>query len=416
MSGPTTAVSRCIVHLVDYRPKKIKVPEHRLGYCELRVENPKTKLDVRIRADSADYRPGQAATVVAEVKDSAGQSVSDAEVTLYAVDEGILSLTGEATPDPRGFFFRPRPLSVQCGLTLPSLLPEDPERLVFANKGYLVGGGGRERLRKDFLPCAFWQAALVTDAGGQVTARFTAPDSLTRYRVIAVAHTRQSQFGSSQAHFEVNKPLMLEPALPRFANITNRILARAVVHNRTDESGQVEATLQLDDKASADVPAVGSAPFPLTPALSPRERENVAQRAQHAGAPSSNPTPQSAFPLPKGEGLGGGEAHQPARPPSVILTRKITVRARSSAPVEFPLVLVEPGTAQWIWTARFADAAKNSEPGTRNLCRSAIPFNPPFPSATSLRCCVRSTWPAPSPGRPTCWPVPTLNCSKAQAP
>ena len=108
---------------------------------------------------------------VVQVANSGGQPVAGAEVTLYAVDEGILSLTGYRTPDPIAAFFRRRALGVRTGLTLPSLMSEDPADRDFGNKGYLVGGGGIElrgdRLRENFAACAVWRAGLVTDAEGR---------------------------------------------------------------------------------------------------------------------------------------------------------------------------------------------------------------------------------------------------------
>ena len=130
------------------------------------------------------------------MRDANGKPVADAEVILYAVDEGVLSLTGYETPDPFAFFNQPRALGVQTSLTLPTLLKEDTDESDFANKGYLIGDGKGgppllNGLRKNFLACAFWNATLRTDAQGRVRAEFVAPDSLTRYRVIAVAATKQ---------------------------------------------------------------------------------------------------------------------------------------------------------------------------------------------------------------------------------
>ncbi len=49
---------------------------------------------MRVRADKADARPGDPIRVDVDVRDRAGQPAR-AEVTLYAVDEGVLSLTGQ---------------------------------------------------------------------------------------------------------------------------------------------------------------------------------------------------------------------------------------------------------------------------------------------------------------------------------
>ena len=294
--APNVFVSVTIVRGAADSPKKIKEPEYRVGFCQLKVESPQSHLSVAVQPAATNCLPGEALSVTATVTDAAGAPAPDAEITLWAVDEGILSLTDYAAPDPHPFFFAPRRLAVSSGVSLPNLLSEDPEHLEFRNKGYLIGGGGNERLRKNFLAVAFWHATLRTDRDGKVTAKFTAPDSLTRYRILAVAHTAKNQFGRGQSAFEVSKPLMLEPALPRFANITDRIQARAVVLNTTAQAGEVLVTLALDDKATAN-----------------------------SGA---------------------------------SLSRTVSISAHGSAIVEFPLTFTNTGPAKWTWRARFANDAR----------------------------------------------------------
>ena len=232
-------------------PRQFPQPEYRIGYCQLRVEQPEHRLDVSVTPSAREVRPGQPVSVKVAVLDHAARAVPDAEVTLYAVDEGVLSLTGYTTPDPFELFHRPLPLEVRTDISLPTLLPEDPELRSFQNKGHFIGGGGREAVRRNFQPMAFWSASLLTDAHGEISARFTAPDNLTRYRVIAVAHAGRTQFGSGTADFQVNKPLMLEPGLPRFAHVGDQLIARAVALNQTATAGEVEISLQLDALASA---------------------------------------------------------------------------------------------------------------------------------------------------------------------
>jgi uncharacterized protein YfaS (alpha-2-macroglobulin family) len=338
--APNVFVGVTLVRGSDDCPRKVKEPEFRSGYCQLAVVDPRSHLTlgVGVRAlgetsggtgetpapprtgGTTNFLPGQAVEAAVEIKDAGGLPVSGAEVTLYAVDEGILSLVNYAVPDPQTFFYAPRALAVQSGVSLLNLLPEDPEQLRFENKGYLGGGGGMEHLRKNFLACAFWNATLLTDSQGKLTARFTAPDSLTRYRVFAVAYTADSRFGNGQTTFRVSKPLQVEPALPRFANLTDHLLARAVVQNQTANAGQVVVTLQLDDKARPEGSAVAPA---------------------RSKARASRPRPASRS-LAHGESL-----------PLLIAT--VNVAANGSALVEFPLEMIEPGVAQWVWKARFAD-------------------------------------------------------------
>jgi len=174
----------------------------------------------------------------------ASRPVANAEVALFAVDEGILTLMGYKAPDPYAFFYNSLPLRVQTGLNLPDLFPEDASALSYSNKGFLVGGGGEEAassaLRKNFLGTAFWNADLRTGADGRAIAHFPAPDNLTRFRLVAVVNAGTDRFGNAESSFEVNKPLMLEPSLPNFATVGDRLIARAVLQNRSEVSGEAE--------------------------------------------------------------------------------------------------------------------------------------------------------------------------------
>jgi uncharacterized protein YfaS (alpha-2-macroglobulin family) len=291
--APNVFVSVMLLRGANESPRKIKTPEYRIGYCEVKVARPNDKLAVTVKANAPAAKPGEKVQLDAEVRDAAGQPVADSEIVLFAVDEGVLSLTGYKTPDPLAFFSQRRRLAVQTSLTLPTLLKEEAAESDFANKGYLIGdakGGppALEGLRKNFLACAFWNATLKTDNQGRVRAEFTAPDSLTRYRVIAVAASKKNQFGTGESAVEINKPVMIEASLPRFADFGDKLVLRAVVHNNTDVAGEADVELQLDGTAKA------------------------------------------------------GETK-----------RHITIPAKGSVPVDFPVELVATGHAQWRWSVRF---------------------------------------------------------------
>ena len=226
--APNVFVSVMVLRGAKESPRKIKAPEYRIGYCQLKVSRPREKLNVQVRTSAPAAKPGDKIAIDGTVRDFAGKPVADAEVTLYAVDEGVLSLTDYKTPDPLTFFNQLRRLGVLTSLTLPTMLREDSVESDFANKGYLIGDGkggpaALPGLRTNFIACAYWNGSLRTNAAGQVRAEFIAPDSLTRYRVIAIASTKASQIGAGESAFEISKPIMLEPALPRFGNVGDKI-------------------------------------------------------------------------------------------------------------------------------------------------------------------------------------------------
>ena len=253
--APNVFVSVVIIRGAEQSTRKFKTADFRYGVCRLHVVNPMTRLQVAVTPARPDVQPGQNVETEVRVLDVKGAPVADAEVTFWAADDGILALTGYERPQPNRIFDELIPLSIRTGLTLFDLLPEDPSDLTFANKGYLIGGGGTEgpglKLRHDFPGTACWFPALRTDSEGRVKTHFIAPDALTRYRLVAVVHAGDDRFGSAESAVAIRQPLMLLSALGPVANVGDEIIARAVIRNETGASGTAEIALELDGTAQA---------------------------------------------------------------------------------------------------------------------------------------------------------------------
>lgn len=321
--APNVFVSVTLLRGAADSPREIPVPEYRLGYCRLDVAEPDTQLKVAIKTDAEMYRPGAPVRAAIEVRASDAHPAAGAAVTVYAVDEGVLSLTGYDMPDPHAFFYNGEPLAVQTGLSLPSLLPEEPAEHWYQNKGYIIGGGGQEQVRQDFRACAFWAAGLTTDARGQVEVQFTAPDNLTRYRLMAVVHAGETRFGSAATRFGIDKPLMIEPALPPIARVGDRLRARATVFNRTDRSGAVDVTLRLDAHGAIE------------------------------GTPASSVAAQTTW------------------------TNRIALSPHSAAAVDAPVRFTEVGSAVWEWAARWATPTPGDD--DRDAVKTSVQVGYPTP-------------------------------------
>ncbi len=242
--APNAFVSILIVKGAKESAREHKEPQLRLGYCELIVENLRDKLAVNLEAPPS-CRPGDDLTLNGSVMLANGQPAAHAEVTLYAEDEGTLAVMGYETPHPMDYFYKPRNLAVDTGTSFETFISEDPEKQNFSNKGFFIGGGGdysklADLLRKNFAPCATWAPTLVTDANGKFTHTFKFPDTLTRYRLIAVAHQDAARFGHVESSIVVKKDLMLEAKTPRFANQADTFSAQVLVQNASTFTGTWE--------------------------------------------------------------------------------------------------------------------------------------------------------------------------------
>ncbi|MEJ7813371.1 MAG: alpha-2-macroglobulin family protein, partial [Gemmatimonadaceae bacterium] len=214
-------------------------PTIRVGYAELRVTPEVKRLAVSAEPLAAEYRPGDSARVKVQVKDGLG-APQRAEVTVWAVDEGVLALTGYSTPDPIGLLYEPRGLGLRLASTLASVAPQIPE----GEKGRREpgGGGGADRadiLRSRFKTTAFFLATVVTDAQGVAVATAKLPDNLTTFRVMAVAVTAGDRYGSGESKLLVTRPLVARAALPRFLRPGDEFEAGTVINQRAGGTPRV---------------------------------------------------------------------------------------------------------------------------------------------------------------------------------
>ncbi|HKO54476.1 MAG TPA: MG2 domain-containing protein, partial [Thermoanaerobaculia bacterium] len=152
-------------------------PAFRLGYTELKVEDASKRLKVDVKADRDEFRPAAKAKIDVTVKDVQAKPVRS-EVTLWAVDYGVLSLTGYQTPDVMPSVWIEKALQVATEDSREKIV----SRRVLTPKGADEGGGGGRDagpgvMRKDFRVLAFWLGSITTDKNGRAHSEVTLPES-----------------------------------------------------------------------------------------------------------------------------------------------------------------------------------------------------------------------------------------------
>ena len=235
-------------------------PAFRLGYAEFKVDDSRKKLDVRVTANRAEYRPASEARVNVEVRDAAGRG-TPSEVTLWAVDEGVLQLTGFNPPDVIASVYQHEPLQVMTSDSRERIV----SRRVLTPKGSTEGGGGgiAADLRRDFRVLAFWLGSLETGSNGRASTQVKLPESMTSYRIMAVAADAQSRFGSGRATIRVNRPVTLRPVLPRFLTPGDRAMIGAAVTNTLSRGGNATVTIESADPSRLRIDSARSTRVPV---------------------------------------------------------------------------------------------------------------------------------------------------------
>ncbi|WP_077924181.1 alpha-2-macroglobulin [Spirosoma sp. 209] len=89
--------------------------------------------------------------------------------------------------------------------------------------------------RRNFSETAFFFPKLQTDAQGRVLLSFTMPEALTRWRLLAFAHTPDLKTGSFERTVVTQKELMITGNLPRFLREGDTLRLTARINNLSDK-------------------------------------------------------------------------------------------------------------------------------------------------------------------------------------
>jgi alpha-2-macroglobulin len=134
-------------------------------------------------------------------------------------------------------------------------------------------------IRSDFRPLVFWLGSVTTDSSGRASTTVTLPDSLTTYRVMAVAGDESSRFGFGEREIRVTNPLSLLPSFPRFLSKGDRASFGAVVTNSGKYAGNAVVTIQTLDSAVVQFGSAVKTTLAIGPGKSERVRFEAVARA-----------------------------------------------------------------------------------------------------------------------------------------
>ncbi len=239
------------------------------GVTALNVNNATKKIDIKIEADKKSYQPGNKAKITLTATQN-GKPVKNANLALLAVDRGILDLINYHIENPVEYFYsRHRFYNHTLGGDSRSLLilqeqitedeivysdalSESEPRLYKMEANSMMAKKGKSAdesssamtIRSNFEPTAVFEPFLTTDKNGKATCTFTLPDSLTSYRITAVAMC-DDNFGNAEDEIEVCEPISVRTALPRMLRLDDKGELGAVISNLTNKAQNVEVELNI---------------------------------------------------------------------------------------------------------------------------------------------------------------------------
>lgn len=253
-------------------------PKSYFGMTTLNVSTQTKRFSLALSTDKATYRAGETAKITLRASKN-GKPVQNAEITLMAVDRGVLDLIDYHVDDPVDYFYN-RDLFPDraCGGDSRNLLiaQEADDDDVMVEESAMVmdmaagaaprmmmktmstnamalpeaamdadaGAGVQMKVRKNFAATALFLADLKTDADGTVTAEFSLPDSLTAYRVTAVG-VHGDTFALTEDELLVSEPISVRQVLPRKLRLDDSGEAGVTITNLDDKAHDVSVTLEV---------------------------------------------------------------------------------------------------------------------------------------------------------------------------
>ncbi|HMC15194.1 MAG TPA: alpha-2-macroglobulin family protein, partial [Albitalea sp.] len=233
-------------------------PAFKLGVAALKIGIAEHELQVAVTTDKPQYAMRQKA--IARIKvTQGGKPLAGAEVAFAAVDEGLLALRENQSWDLLNAMIQARAWGVETSTAQSEIIG----RRHYGRKAIAAGGGGgKGSTRELFDTLLVWKPQVMLDADGEATVEVPLNDSLTSFRLVAVADAGVQKFGTGSTSIRVTQDLQLLAGLPPLVREGDQFGAMLTLRNTTARGMLVRASLQGSAMSGSEIKR---APLAFTP-------------------------------------------------------------------------------------------------------------------------------------------------------
>ena len=212
-------------------------PAYKFGIAEIAVGATAHQLAVAVTADKAAYPIRSIAKVTIQVTLPDGKPAAGAEVALAAVDEALLELQPNDSWNLLDAMLQRRSYGIETATAQMQVVG----RRHYGRKAIPAGGsGGKSPTRELFDALLLWKPAIVLDAQGRAQIDVPLNDSLTSFKIVAVADSGIGLFGTGAVTIRSTQDLQLISGLPPLVREGDRFSALVTVRNTTTHAMQVD--------------------------------------------------------------------------------------------------------------------------------------------------------------------------------
>jgi len=224
-------------------------PAFKLGIAELRVGWRAHELKVAVSADRAVYHVRQKAHVKIAVKTANGAPLAPgAEVAVAAVDQGLLELSPNDSWKLLEAMMGRRPYEIETSTAQMQVVGKRHYGLKALPPG---GGGGRRVTRELFNTLLLWKAVVALDERGQAQVDVPLNDSLTSFKIVAVASAGTGLFGTGSTTIRSTQDLMLFAGVSPIIRTGDSFDAQFTVSNASEHALETAVSARVEGLAAA---------------------------------------------------------------------------------------------------------------------------------------------------------------------
>jgi uncharacterized protein YfaS (alpha-2-macroglobulin family) len=227
-------------------------PAFKLGIAEIRVGWRDHELKVAVSADHAVYHVREKAHVKIAVKTAAGVPLPPgAEVAVAAVDQGLLELKPNDSWKLLDAMMGRRPYEIETSTAQMQVVGKRHYGLKAIPPG---GGGGRQITRQLFNTLLLWKAVVALDDHGEAEVEVPLNDSLTSFKIVAVASAGAGLFGTGSTSIRSTQDLMLFAGVSPIIRTGDSFDAQFTVRNASERAFETAVSARVEGLASAQQP------------------------------------------------------------------------------------------------------------------------------------------------------------------
>lgn len=227
-------------------------PAFKLGIAQIRVGWRDHQLKVTVTPEHEVYHVREKARVKVEVRTSDGKAPpAGSSFALAAVDEGLLELKPNESWKLLDAMMGQRPYQVETSAAEMQVVGKRHYGLKAIPPG---GGGGQHVTRELFNTLLLWKADVPLDANGDASVEVPLNDSLTSFKIVAVAGVGAGQFGTGSGMIRSTQDLMLFSGVSPIIRIGDSFAAEFTVRNASEGPLDVTVASKIDGIAATPPP------------------------------------------------------------------------------------------------------------------------------------------------------------------